>query len=84
MKRRFSKTDGWCFALVNGRLAEIWWRKKKNGEREVVAHGYVQRKWFKTKKELVMIESDTKRHRFSYRNQKYRLLTALPKSPKTT
>jgi len=42
--KRFPETDGWCFALVNGRLAEIWWRKKKSGEREVVAHGYVERK----------------------------------------
>src|SRR3989338_11226779 len=37
-------TDGWCFAIINGRLAEIWWRKKRNGEREMAAHGYVERK----------------------------------------
>lgn len=78
MKKRFPETDGWCFALVNGRLAEIWWRKKKNGDRQVVAHGYVERKSFKTKKELAWIEKETKRNRFSYRNQKYKLLTTLP------
>ena len=74
MNTRFPKTDGWCFAIVNGRLAEIWWQKKKSGDPKVVAHGYVERKWFKTKQELAMIKVDTERHRFSYRNQKYQLL----------
>ena len=62
---------GWVFALINGRLAEIWFEKGK-GTAGIFAHGYVDRKSFMTIKEQKMIDSDIKTNRLSYRNKKYR------------
>lgn len=62
---------GWSFAIVNNRLAEIYFDHKKNGEPIMHAHCYVQKNDFKTKREQRHIEIDTKRYRFTYRNKKY-------------
>ncbi len=64
--------DGWCFAIINNRLAEIFFGKVNGkGEKVIWAHCYVQKSEFKTKKEQKMIVEDTKRLRFTYRNKKY-------------
>ena len=68
--------DGWCFATVNGRLAEIFWRKRGKSKREIVAHAYLKEARYKTKKERSWIEKETKRYRFAYRNEKYILLAS--------
>lgn len=58
----------WCFAIVNGRLAEIFYDDKKR----INGHCYVNRKDYKTKKEQKWIEQDTKKLRFVWRNKQYR------------
>ncbi len=63
---------GWCFALVNGRLAEIFFDKKKDGRMKVRGHCYVKREEYTTKQEQKWITSDTKRTRLTWRNKKYR------------
>jgi len=53
--------DGWCFAIVNGRLTEIYFKKKYG----IYAHCYVKREEF-NKREQRMIDSDVKRCQFIY------------------
>lgn len=60
----------WCFAEVNGKLAEIYFEKRR-GKNEVYAHCFVQKKEYKTKRELRWIEEDTKKFKFIYKNGKY-------------
>ena len=62
---------GWCFAMVNGRLAEIFFRHKKDGEPVIEGFCYVKASEYKTKREKQHIKIDTKRYRFTYRNKKY-------------
>lgn len=62
--------DGWCFAIINNRLAEIFFEKKK-GKANIWAHCYVKKSEYKTKREQKMIAQDTKKCRFVYRNKKY-------------
>lgn len=63
--------DGWCFALVNGKLAEIYHEKVK-GETKFLGHCYVLESEYKTKKEKTWIRHDTSKFQFSYRKNKYR------------
>lgn len=61
----------WAFALINNRLAEIYFEKK--GKRFVMqGHCYVKREEFTTKKELKEIDTDIKKHVLSYRKRRYR------------
>ncbi len=64
--------DGWNFAIVNGRLAEIYF-ERRGGKLRIQAHCYVERKDFKTKREQQHIRIDTRRNRFTYRNKSYTL-----------
>lgn len=61
----------WCFAIVNGRLAEIYFNETKKGIK-FLGHCYVDRSEYKTKREQKWIDKDLVRHRFSYRNKNYR------------
>ncbi|MFA4890171.1 MAG: hypothetical protein WC587_00840 [Candidatus Paceibacterota bacterium] len=58
--------DGWCFATVNGRLAEIYFDKKRG----IFAHCYIDKKEY-NKSEQKMIASDIKKYKFVYRNGYY-------------
>ncbi len=63
----------WCFAILNGRLAEIFFERKENEkEPKIMGHCYVSASEYKTKREQKMIEKDTKRYHFSCRNKIYR------------
>ena len=64
---------GWCFAIVNNRLAEIYFDKKKNGQIKICGHCYVKKEDYKTKQEQRWIARDTKKVRVVYRNKKYKL-----------
>ena len=67
MKKNSVKfNDGWCFAIVNRRLAEIYFDKKRG----VFAHCYIKRKEY-NKTEQKMINSDIKGCKFVYRNGFY-------------
>jgi len=59
----------WCFAVVNGRLAEIYFDKTKH-ELAMWGHCYVDRETF-SKMEQKMINKDTSRFRITYRNKRY-------------
>ncbi len=61
----------WTFGIVNGRLAEVYYRGEANQSR-VWTHCYIKREEFKTKKEQKWIDQDTKHARFVYRKGKYR------------
>ena len=63
----------WCFAIVNRRLAEIYFEKKR-GKNRIFAHCYIRKEDFKTKKERKQIAEDTKRVKVVHRSKKYRLL----------
>ena len=61
----------WCFAIVNNKLAEIYFDKTKK-EPKIWNRCYVKRSEYKTKKEQKWIDSDIKKFRFVYRKGKYR------------
>lgn len=65
-KESIKFNDGWCFAIVNGRLSEIHFDKKYG----IYAHCYVKREEY-NKREQKMIESDIKRYQFVYRKGYY-------------
>lgn len=58
--------SGWCFAIVNGRLAEIFFDKKYG----IYGHCYVKREEY-SKKEHTMIDFDITKHQFIYRKKFY-------------
>lgn len=62
----------WCFTIINGRLAEIYFRKTAAGKTEITGHCYVRRGDFKTKSEQGMIDQDIKRMHFTYRKGKFK------------
>lgn len=61
----------WCFAIVNGKLAEIFF-DRKGGRRVITAHCYVKKSEYKTAREKKWILSNTKKFRFIWRNKKYK------------
>lgn len=60
-------SDGWSFATVNGRFAEIYFAKGFG----IWGHAYVNKFSFKTKKEKEHIKKDLKKYKFTYRNRFY-------------
>lgn len=65
----------WCFAKINGRLAEIYFDeagKNSKGLPKIWGHCYINYKTFKTKEEKKWIMEDTAKYQFSYRNDFYR------------
>ena len=61
----------WCFAKINSRLAEIYFRDGPRGPR-IWGHCYVEKKDYKTKKEHKWIEGDMTKFVFVYRKGKYK------------
>lgn len=62
----------WCFAIINGKLAEIYFEPRKKKEPKVFGHCYVRKEDYKTKKEQKYIREDTAKYQFSYRNKIYK------------
>lgn len=62
---------GWCFAIVNGKLAELFF-EKENGVIKMLGHAYVKESEHRTKREKLWIKRDTARYKFSYRKSKYK------------
>ena len=60
---------GWRFALLNGRLAEIYFVVGK-GTSGIWAHCYVDKDKY-DKSEKKMIAADIKKHQLIYRKRKY-------------
>ena len=61
----------WSFAIVNGKLAEVFFDRKKNGSPVILGFCYVKKSEYKTKREQKMIVADTKIYRITYRKKKY-------------
>jgi len=61
----------WCFAIVNNKLAEIYFEKKK-GKPKIIGHCYIKKEDYKTKQEQKWIREDTAKYRFIYRKGKYK------------
>ena len=61
----------WCFAIVNNRLAKIYFRREK-GKVKILGHCYVKKEEFKDKQEQRWIKEDTKKHRFVFRKGIYK------------
>ena len=69
---------GWQFAIVNGRLAEIYFDELKGKKIKIRGHCYVDERTRWTKEEKQWIAIDRECNRSSYRNKSYRSL--LPRS----
>ena len=62
---------GWCFAIVNKRLAEIFFDQKK-GKSVISGHCYVKKNEYKSAMEKKWILADTKKYTFIWRKNKYK------------
>ena len=58
--------NGWCFAIMNGRLAEIYFQKKHG----IYGYCYIDREKY-SKKEQKMINTDIRHYKFTYRKGFY-------------
>ncbi len=65
----------WCFATVNGRLAEIFFEKKRNSA-SLMGHTYVKKGNYKTKYEKIWIEKDSNKFKLTYKKGIYKDLTS--------
>ena len=64
--------DGWCFAIINNRLGEIFFENDHKKKKSFIwGHCYVKRSEYKTKREQRQIDADIKKYRITYRNKKY-------------
>ena len=61
----------WCFATVNGRLAEIYFKRRK-GRIRFRGHCYVKREEFKTRREQKWVDGESKLFRLVYRKGRYK------------
>ena len=66
----------WCFAMINGRLAHVFFDVGKDGNKHIFAHSYIKASELRTRREKEMMKNDVKKTRLSYRNKKYRRLDA--------
>lgn len=71
----------WSFAIINGRLAEVWYYRDEEHQPVFIAHCYVKREEYTTKKEQIMIEKDIKKVKLRYVKGKYSKIPSPPKSP---
>ncbi|MBM4177539.1 hypothetical protein FJ208_01940 [Candidatus Gribaldobacteria bacterium] len=62
----------WCFAIVNNKLAEIFFDKDSNEESLITGHCYVKRQDYRTKQEQHWIDQDTKKARFFFKKGEYK------------
>ena len=67
----------WCFALVNNRLAEVYFNETRRGPR-ITGHCYVKMEDFSTAKEKKWIKKDTEKLRFIFRKRRYKRINITP------
>lgn len=60
----------WCFAIVNNKLAEIYFDEGKRGPK-IWGFCYVKKEEYESKQEQKWIKGDTAKLRFVYRKGKY-------------
>ena len=61
----------WSFALVNNRLAEVFFERKR-GKNIFLGHAYVKESEYTSKKEKRWIKEDIVKVRLVYRKGKYK------------
>ena len=61
----------WCFAIINNRIAEIYFEKNKK-EVKFLGHCYVKESEYTLKEERDCIKKDIVKHRFTYRKGVYK------------
>lgn len=61
----------WCFAIINNKLAEVYFEKGK-GKIKFLGHCYVKESEYDSGEEKSWIKKDTAKFRFVYRNRKYK------------
>ena len=62
----------WCFAIINHKLAEIYFEKKKQ-KTKIFGHCYVKKEEYATEHEQEWIKKDTSKFHFDYdKKNKYR------------
>lgn len=66
-KNDIKLNNGWCFAVVNGRLVEIHFKRGLG----IWAHTYVKRNEYFTKREQKTINEDIRKYVFSYQKGFY-------------
>lgn len=64
----------WSFAIINGHLAEVYFYRDHTNQPIFLAHCYVKRDVYTTKKEQVMIDKDTQKVKLRYAKGKYLLI----------
>ena len=64
----------WCFAIVNNKLAEIFF-ERKGKKTSIFAHCYVDKTAYKTKEEQKWIAQETKKYKFIWKNKIYKFIT---------
>lgn len=66
----------WCFAIVNNRLAEIYFDNIEEGNKilgcHIEGHCYINKGDFQGKQDKEWIKKDTANFRFSYYGGKYK------------
>lgn len=65
----------WSFAIVNGKLSEIYYNKNKKGEMKFIGFCHVNKSDYKTKMEQKYILHDTAKFVFTFRNGVYKQLS---------
>lgn len=68
----------WCFAIINNRLAEIFYEGKRLSSMRIYGHAYVNKNEYKTKTEQRWIEKDIEKFKFSYRKGRYMPKNRIP------
>lgn len=58
----------WMFAIINRRLAEIFFEEKSGGRVECPGYCYVKRSEYKSRKERDYIREDTKRLKLRWKD----------------
>lgn len=62
---------GWCFAIINNKLAEIYFEKRK-GRIKFLGHCYVKESEYTLKEEREWIKKDIVKVQLVYRKGTYR------------
>ena len=62
----------WSFAIVNGKLSEIFYNKSKKGKVKMIGFCHVNKSDYKTRKEQEYILKDTAKFRLTFRKNIYK------------
>lgn len=70
------ENTGWAFAIINNKLAEFYFNKKKRGS--IHSHCYVKLEEYKTKREQKIIKDDIAKYKFTWKKGEYKQVPIVP------